>query len=65
VLTSPAQLADWGLMLPGSTGYARLGEIVLLARGPDFPVPEPELPYEHGSMTADEVLSPLAVWQAA
>jgi hypothetical protein len=46
----------------GSIGQRRIGEIVLIATGPDFPTPEPAVPYEHGSMTADEVLVPLAVW---
>jgi hypothetical protein len=63
VVTSPAELSRWGLVDADSIGYARLGEIILLARGPDFPVPEPELAYEHGSMTVEEILVPLAVWQ--
>jgi hypothetical protein len=65
VVSSPEELSRWGLVAPGSTGYARLGEVVLLARGPDFPVPEPALAYEHGSVTAAEILVPLAVWQPA
>jgi type I phosphodiesterase/nucleotide pyrophosphatase len=65
VVTSPAELSRWGLVEAGSIGYARLGEVVLLARGPDFPVPEPELAFEHGSLTAQEILVPLAVWQPA
>jgi hypothetical protein len=65
VVTSPAELSRWGLVEEGSIGQARLGEVVLLARGPDFPVPDPGLAYEHGSMTAEEILVPLAIWQAA
>ncbi len=63
VVTSPAELSRWGLVEEGSTGYARLGEVVMLARGPDFPVPDPAMAYEHGSLTAREILVPLAVWQ--
>jgi hypothetical protein len=63
VVTSPAELSRWGLVEEGSIGYARLGEVVMLARGPDFPVPDPAMAYEHGSLTAQEILVPLAVWQ--
>jgi hypothetical protein len=62
VVTSPGQLADWGLVTARSIGQRRLGEIVLLARGPDFPVPDACARFEHGSMTADEVTVPLAAW---
>jgi hypothetical protein len=65
VLTTPAELARCGVVEHGSIGQARLGEIVLLASGPDFPVPEPALAYEHGSLTAAEMLVPLAIWQPA
>lgn len=64
VVTGPDQLADWGLVQPGSIGQRRLGEIVLIARGPDFPVPDATTAYEHGSMTADEVLIPMAIWSS-
>lgn len=63
VVTSPAELCRWGLIADGSIGQARLGEVVMLATGPDFPVPDPAMAYEHGSLTADEMLVPLAVWQ--
>jgi Type I phosphodiesterase / nucleotide pyrophosphatase len=63
VVSSPEELSRWGVVEPGSIGYARLGEVVLLALGPDFPVPDPALAYEHGSLTAEEILVPLAVWQ--
>jgi hypothetical protein len=65
VVTSPDQLAGWRLLADGCIGQRRLGEIVLLARGPDFPVPDATSAYEHGSMTADEVLAPMAVWSPA
>ncbi len=64
VVTDPAELARWGLVKDGSIGQRRLGEIVLLARGEDFPAPDVTTQYEHGSMTADEVLVPMAAWSA-
>ena len=64
VVTHPNELAGWGLVSPHSVGQRRLGEIVLLARGADFPVPDASVRFEHGSMTADEVLVPLAAWSA-
>jgi hypothetical protein len=65
VVTTPEQLAAWGLVGAGSIGQRRLGEIVLLARGPDFPAPNPTARFEHGSMTPDEILVPFAVWHPA
>jgi type I phosphodiesterase/nucleotide pyrophosphatase len=65
IVTTPGQLAAWGLVADGGIGQRRLGEIILLARGPDFPVPDVTSAFEHGSMTAAEVLAPLAVWSPA
>lgn len=62
VVTSPERLATWGLLAAGSIGQRRLGEIVLLARGPDFPAPDPTAAYEHGSTTAAELPVPMAIW---
>lgn len=64
VLASHDDLAAWGLAGAGSVGQRRLGELVLLARGPDFPAADASTGYEHGSMTADEVLVPMATWSA-
>jgi len=64
VVTTPAQLAAWGLVTSGSAGQRRLGEVVLLALGPDFPAADPGAAFEHGSMTADEVAVPVATWHA-
>jgi hypothetical protein len=61
-VTRPDELAGWGLVSKGSVGQRRLGEIVMLAHGADFPVPDAAVRFEHGSMTADEVLVPLALW---
>lgn len=63
VVTSD-QLAGCGFVAPGSVGQRRLGEIILIATGADFPVPDAATAYEHGSMTAAEVLVPMAVWPA-
>lgn len=63
VVTSD-QLAELGFVAPGSVGQRRLGEIILIATGADFPVPDDTAAYEHGSMTAGEVLVPMAVWPA-
>jgi hypothetical protein len=41
-----------------------IGEIVVLATGPGFPVPDARYSFEHGSMTADEILVPFAHWRA-
>jgi Type I phosphodiesterase / nucleotide pyrophosphatase len=62
VVTTPDEAAGWGLLRPGSIGQRRLGEILLLARGPDFPVPDTGTAFEHGSTTAEEMLVPLAIW---
>jgi hypothetical protein len=62
VVTTPEGLADLGLIRAGSVGARRLGEVVLLAQGPDFPAADPAA-FEHGSMTVDELLVPLAIWQ--
>lgn len=40
-----------------------IGEVVVIATGSDFPVPDPEYLFEHGGMTADEMIAPLAVWR--
>lgn len=54
------ELPELGLVpapgLPGS------GEIVLIATGAAFPVPDPSYVFEHGSFTEGEMLVPLAVW---
>ncbi len=63
-VTSPDELAEIGVLAAGSVGQRRIGEVVLLATGPDFPVPDPSTAFEHGSMTAAEVVVPMAIWSA-
>jgi len=38
------------------------GEVVMIATGSAFPVPDPAYVYEHGSFTPGEMLVPLALW---
>jgi|HubBroStandDraft_1064217.scaffolds.fasta_scaffold29103_2 hypothetical protein len=64
LVVGPDQLAELGLVAAGSIGQRRLGEIILIAIGADFPAPDASAAYEHGSMTADEVLVPMAIWSA-
>lgn len=65
VVVTSGQLAELGYVTAGSAGQRRLGEVVLIATGADFPVPDVTVAYEHGSMTAEEVLVPMAIWSAA
>lgn len=64
VVVTSDQIAELGFVTAGSVGQRRLGEIILMATGPDFPVPDARTAYEHGSMTAQEVLIPMAIWSA-
>jgi hypothetical protein len=53
-------VGDIGLttgQLPG------VGEVMAIATGKTFPVPDPAYRYEHGSATAEEMLVPLAIWK--
>jgi hypothetical protein len=65
IVVTSDQLAEFGYVVAGSVGQRRLGEIILIATGADFPVPDAGTAYEHGSMTAEEVLVPMAIWSAA
>lgn len=61
---TPDELGDRGLMRATLIVAARIGEIVAIAASPRFPVPDPSLAYEHGSITEDEMLVPFAAWGA-
>jgi hypothetical protein len=61
-VVDPDTLADWGMVEPGSIGQRRMGEIVLVAHGPDVPGPDSSAAYEHGSMTAEEMVIPFMTW---
>ncbi len=41
---------------------SRIGEIVAIARSPEFPLPTSELGWDHGAHTAEELLVPFALW---
>lgn len=53
-------LADLGVVPPH--GLPGCGEIVMIAIGAAFPVPDPAYVFEHGSFTRGEMLVPLALW---
>jgi hypothetical protein len=55
-------LGELGLLTPGAVLDEAVGEVVCLAVGDRFPVPDPRARFEHGSVTADEMVVPLAVW---
>jgi hypothetical protein len=57
-------LAELGLLPRGVVLDEAVGEVVCLATGDWFPVPDPRACFEHGSVTADEMMVPLAVWSA-
>ncbi|MGW8377975.1 alkaline phosphatase family protein [Streptomyces sp. ODS28] len=62
---TPAELAARGLLpdpAHAPLAHARIGEVVALATGPAFPVPDPRCRWEHGARTEDELRVPLAVW---
>ncbi|MEU9884972.1 hypothetical protein [Sphaerisporangium sp. NPDC051011] len=57
-----------GLPVLGSTGLPaavgeRFGEVVAIATSPRFPLPVPGMAFEHGALTPDEMLVPLATWR--
>ena len=41
----------------------RVGEVVAIATGPEFPLLSPDFRYEHGGFSEQEMLVPLAIWQ--
>jgi hypothetical protein len=61
-VVDPDTLAAWGMVEAGSIGQRRMGEIVLVAHGPDVPGPDSAATYEHGSMTPEEILIPFMTW---
>jgi hypothetical protein len=42
----------------------RVGAVVAVATRPRFPLPDPDLRWEHGAAHPDEILSPLAIWRS-
>lgn len=64
VVCSPDDLATWGLWQLNSAQRARAGEIVIIALDADFAPIKPGMKYDHGSVTEQEMLVPLAVWSS-
>ena len=57
------ELTDLGLMKMNEKLAKRVGSVVALATGTEFPLPDSDpRPYEHGSILPDEMLAVLAVW---
>lgn len=56
------ELADRGLLHMAPMLRERIGEVVAVAAGPRFPVPDPRCRFEHGATSDEEVLVPLARW---
>jgi hypothetical protein len=42
---------------------ARIGGVVAIATSPRFPLPVPGMAFEHGALSPDEMLVPLATWR--
>lgn len=61
VLTG-ADLHRHGLLAATDVVRDRIGAVVAVATSPAFPVPDASLACEHGGLTDDEVLVPLATW---
>jgi hypothetical protein len=64
LVVGPRRLSELGLLPADPDLGVAVGEVGCLAIGDRFPVPDPGLPYEHGSVSPAEMLVPLAVWLA-
>jgi hypothetical protein len=56
------ELSRLGLVDAGRPITSAIGEVVAIAKGEEFPLPNPRYRYEHGSITPEEMLVPFAVW---
>ncbi|WP_326790128.1 alkaline phosphatase family protein [Streptomyces sp. NBC_00151] len=65
LVLTPDELHARGLLSATPVVRARIGEVVALATSPHFPVPDPSAAWEHGSVSDDETLVPLAAWNPA
>jgi len=65
MVVSPDELAERGLLRLTPALRQRIGEVVAVAATAEFPVPNPRLRSDHGALTKDEMLVPLATWPAA
>ncbi|MGW0801457.1 alkaline phosphatase family protein [Nonomuraea sp. NPDC002799] len=57
-----AALGELGLLEFAGPVRERLGSVVAVATSPRFPLPDPGLRYEHGALSDEETLVPLARW---
>lgn len=57
------ELGGYGLLAVEGRVREALGEVVTVALGEEFPVPDPSYVYEHGSVTPAEMLVFLSVWE--
>ncbi|MFD5636995.1 alkaline phosphatase family protein [Streptomyces sp. NPDC127077] len=62
LVLTPDELHARGLLPATPVVRARIGEVVALATSPRFPVPDPTVTWEHGSVSDGETLVPLAAW---
>lgn len=62
LVLTPDDLHDRGLLPATPVVRDRIGAVVALATSTSFPVPDPTLAWEHGSLSDDEMLVPLAAW---
>lgn len=64
LVLTPDALAERGLLAATPVVRERIGAVVALATSAAFPVPDPSVAWEHGSLSDDEMLVPLAAWNA-
>jgi hypothetical protein len=64
LILTPDDLAERGLLAATTVVRERIGAVVAVATSAAFPVPDPTVAWEHGSLTDDEMLVPLAAWNA-
>ncbi|MFJ6392233.1 alkaline phosphatase family protein [Streptomyces sp. NPDC091972] len=64
LVLTPDDLDERGLLDATPAVRERIGAVVALATSAAFPVPDPTVAWEHGSLSDDEMLVPLAAWNA-
>jgi hypothetical protein len=62
LVLTPDDLAARGLLAATPVVRDRIGAVVALATTAGFPVPDPGVAWEHGSLSDDEMVVPLAAW---
>jgi hypothetical protein len=64
LVLTPDGLAERGLLAATPVVRDRIGAVIALATSAAFPVPDPTVAWEHGSLSDDEMFVPLATWNA-